>query len=88
MPGRNHFLNPILLFHFYCSVARLGLGKGCKQMVNEEFWEHPPNLLNSSLLEYSTSETNPRKCQYGHIYLKFIVHLVALKKSATHDTCP
>jgi len=39
-----------------------------------------PNLLNSCLLEYSTSAKNPCKLQYRHIYLKFTVHLAALKK--------
>lgn len=40
MQGRNHFVNPISSFYFYCNVASLDLGKSCKQMVNEEFWEH------------------------------------------------
>lgn len=54
-------------------------------MVNEESWERLPKF---TLLEYSTSATNPSKHQYRHIHLKFIVHLAALKKSATHDICP
>lgn len=44
MQGRNHFLNSILLFRFYCNFASLDLGEDCKQMANEQFWEHLPKF--------------------------------------------
>lgn len=38
------------------------------------------NLLNSCLLEYSASATNPHKLQYRQTDLNFNIHLAALKR--------